>query len=93
MDDDEDAPPLTGTLVDSNMISLESTAGRPPFDELVEASSNTGYNSTGIFLCGPEAMIQSCKSAAGMGCQVTGERLQMFAKGNKFVFYEEKFEW
>jgi hypothetical protein len=83
----------SGLLVDNNMISLESTTGRPPFDELVEASESAGYQSTGIFLCGPEMMIKSCKKAAGMSCQYTGERLQMFAKGNKFVFYEEKFEW
>jgi len=89
---------------ESKMISLHSTAGRPAFDELIQASdtNNTtatattkrnNYGSTGIYLCGPDKMISSCKKAAGMGCQIAGERLQMAARGNKFVFYEEKFEW
>merc|ERR1711977_459575 len=91
--DKEGALASADILVESKMISVDSTAGRPPFDELVEASEAAGYESTGIYLCGPEKMIESCKKAAGMGCQVGAERLQMFAKGNKFVFYEEKFEW
>merc|ERR1712111_130421 len=89
---------------ESKMISLHSTAGRPAFDELIEASDTTNttvtaitkrnnYGSTGIYLCGPDKMISSCKKAAGMGCQIAGERLQMAARGNNFVFYEEKFEW
>jgi len=77
---------------ESSMISFHSTAGRPSFDELVE-SSDTQHDSTGIYLCGPERMISSCKKAAGMGCQFAAQRLQMATKGNKFVFYEEKFEW
>jgi NAD(P)H-flavin reductase len=76
----------------NEMISLTSTAGRPPFNELVEAGDTLPV-STGIFLCGPEKMIESCKKAAGLNCMIAAERLQMFAKGNKFVFYEEKFEW
>jgi len=75
-----------------NMISFDSTAGRPDFDELVEAD-DTRHDSTGIYLCGPEVMITNCKKAAGVGCQIAGERLQTAAKRNKFVFYEEKFEW
>jgi hypothetical protein len=75
------------------MISLRSTAGRPAFDELVEASEAANYDSTAIYLCGPEMMIKSCKQAAGMGCQIAAERIQMAMKKNKFVFYEEKFEW
>ena len=95
-DDDEEGSLKSGLLVDSKMISLDSTSGRPSFEELVEANSPTNgeYSSTGIYLCGPEKMIESCKKAAGMGCQVAAERLQMLMKGNnKFVFYEEKFEW
>merc|ERR1712029_118720 len=57
----------------SKMISLHSTAGRPAFDELIEASDTTNttvtattkrnnYGSTGIYLCGPDKMISSCKS-------------------------------
>merc|ERR1712241_326790 len=49
---------------DSNMISLSSTAGRPQFDELIE-KDDTKYKSTGIFLCGPEKMIEGAKKAAG----------------------------
>merc|ERR1712183_259692 len=75
------------------MISLHSTSGRPAFDELVEASDVEQYDTTGIYLCGPEQMIPSCKKAAGMGCQHAAERIQMALKKNKFVFYEEKFEW
>lgn len=85
--------PSSGSLLDFKMISLDSTAGRPQFDELVDASEANGYQSTGIYLCGPEKMVESCKKAAGVGCQVGAERLQMLAKGNKFVFYEEKFAW
>merc|ERR1719288_62569 len=69
---------------ESKMISLHSTAGRPAFDELIEASDTTNttvtattkrnnYGSTGIYLCGPDKMISSCKKAAGMGCQIAGE--------------------
>merc|ERR1712183_38096 len=75
------------------IISLHSTSGRPAFDELVEASDVEQYDTTGIYLCGPEQMISSCKKAAGMGCQHAAERIQMALKKNKFVFYEEKFEW
>jgi len=75
------------------MISLHSTAGRPAFDELVETSYAEQYDTTAIYLCGPEQMISSCKKAAGMGCQFAAERIQMALKKNKFVFYEEKFEW
>jgi len=79
---------------ESKMISLHSTSGRPAFDELVEASNAHQYESTGIYLCGPEMMIKSCKKAAGIGCQIAAERLQMaLLQKNKFVFYEEKFEW
>ena len=38
-------------------------------------------------------MISSCKKAVGMSCQLSAQRLQMALKKNKFVFYEEKFEW
>jgi len=75
------------------MISLHSTAGRPAFDDLVETSYAEQYDTTAIYLCGPEQMISSCKKAAGMGCQFAAERIQMALKKNKFVFYEEKFEW
>merc|ERR1712224_848452 len=78
---------------EASMISLHSTSGRPAFDELVEASEVADYDSTAIYLCGPEMMIKSCKQAAGMGCQMAAERLQMAMNKNKFVFYEEKFEW
>jgi NAD(P)H-flavin reductase len=78
---------------EASMISLHSTAGRPAFDELVEASETANYDSTAIYLCGPEMMIKSCKQAAGMGCQIAAERIQMAMNKNKFVFYEEKFEW
>jgi len=76
-----------------NMISFDSTAGRPDFDELLEIDDSDRHDSTGIYLCGPEVMIENCKKAAGMGCQLAAERLQMCIGGNKFVFYEEKFEW
>jgi len=76
-----------------NMISFDSTAGRPDFDELLEIDDSDRHDSTGIYLCGPEVMIENCKKAASMGCQLAAERLQMCIGGNKFVFYEEKFEW
>merc|ERR1711935_230727 len=76
-----------------NMISFDSTSGRPDFEELMETEESHRHASTGIYLCGPEVMIKNCKKAAGMGCQHAAERLQMCIKKNKFVFYEEKFEW
>lgn len=78
---------------ESNMIALHTTAGRPPFDDLIAASYEQDYASTAIYLCGPEMMISSCKKAVGMSCQLSAQRLQMALKKNKFVFYEEKFEW
>jgi len=89
----ESAPTFVGGNIGGKMITLLSTAGRPSFDELVETSDIAQRDSTGIYLCGPEVMVASCKKAAGLGCQFAGERLQMAARRNKFVFYEEKFEW
>jgi len=89
----EAAPTFVGVNVGGKMITLLSTAGRPSFDELVETSDIAQRDSTGIYLCGPEVMVASCKKAAGLGCQLAGERLQMAVRRNKFVFYEEKFEW
>ena len=66
------------------MIALHTTAGRPPFDELIAASYN---------MCRPEMMISSSTKAVEMSCQVSAQRLQMALEKNKCVFYEEKFEW
>ena len=66
------------------MIALHTTAGRPSFDELIAALYD---------MYRPEMMISSCKKAVEMSCQVSAQRLQMALKKNRFVFYEEKFEW
>lgn len=86
---EEDTP--DGVLFENKMILLDSTAGRPDLDTIIQGSSD--YSSTGVYMCGPEKLISGCKKAAGTTCCPTGERLQNLMKGNKFVFYEEKFEW
>merc|ERR1719491_1414096 len=53
-----------------NMISFDSTSGRPDFDELMETDDSHRHDSTGVYLCGPEVMVKNCKKAAGMGCQL-----------------------
>lgn len=86
---EEDTP--DGVLFENKMILLDSTAGRPDLVTIIQGSSD--YSSTGVYMCGPEKLISGCKKAAGTTCCPTGERLQNLMKGNKFVFYEEKFEW
>lgn len=78
-----------GVVFDNKMILLDSTSGRPKLDEIMTPE----FESTGIYMCGPEKLISGCKKAAGTTFCTTGERLQNLAKSNKFVFYEEKFEW
>ena len=78
-----------GIVFDNKMILLDSTSGRPKLDEIMTPE----FESTGIYMCGPEKLISGCKQAAGTTFCPTGERLQNLAKRNKFVFYEEKFEW
>jgi len=85
---EEDSP--NGILFESKMIVLNSTSGRPNLAEVMDAD----WESTGVYMCGPEMLINSCKSAAGtLCCKFGAERIQNLTKGNKFVFYEEKFEW
>ena len=84
----------------SRFLTLTSKGGRPSGEDMIldcKAHCEPGCEfdpvSTGIFLCGPEAMIASVKKATGLKCMVAAEKWQNFAKKNKFVFYEEKFEW
>jgi len=88
---EEDTP--DGVLFENKMILLDSTSGRPNLDELMYPNGVSHFESTGIYMCGPEKLISGCKKAAGTTFCATGERLQNLAKGNKFAFYEEKFEW
>jgi len=99
-DADDEVPeqsiPPSHPLPASQFLSMVSKSGRPSGEDLLfdDDSLNLGPDSsTGIFVCGPEKMISSVKSATGLRCSVAAERLQNLAKGNKFVFYEEKFEW
>ena len=108
---------LSSDVVQTKVLSINSTAGRPTFEKMllynghdhdnVDEDDNDNdndidndksiHNSTGIFMCGPSGMIDSCKKATPGGlasCNTKrGERIQNFFNGNKFVFYEEKFSW
>eukprot|EP00751_Fragilariopsis_kerguelensis_P005652 CAMPEP_0170793606 /NCGR_PEP_ID=MMETSP0733-20121128/22796_1 /TAXON_ID=186038 /ORGANISM="Fragilariopsis kerguelensis, Strain L26-C5" /LENGTH=965 /DNA_ID=CAMNT_0011142671 /DNA_START=114 /DNA_END=3008 /DNA_ORIENTATION=- len=88
---EEDTP--DGVLFENKMISLESTSGRPNLDTVLQGEGVDDFASTGLYMCGPAQLIRGCKEAAGTTVCRTGERVQNLIKGNKFVFYEEKFEW
>jgi NAD(P)H-flavin reductase len=91
---EEDAPEGEVVVFESNMIQLLSTSGRPNIDAEFEADRQAGYENIAVYMCGPEKMIEGCKTAAGtLSCNMGCERLQNFTKGNKFAFYEERFEW
>merc|ERR1711957_227956 len=88
------------TEVGSKYFTLTSKGGRPSGEDMIldcadhcEPGCEFDPISTAIFLCGPEAMISSVKKATGLSCMVAMESTQNFVKKNKFVFYEEKFEW
>lgn len=86
---EEDSP--SGVLYESKMIVLDSTSGRP---DLVSIMDKPEWESTGVYMCGPEKLIEGCKNAAGtLSCAYGADRLQNMMHGNKFCFYEEKFEW
>merc|ERR1712224_924034 len=87
---EEDSP--DGILFESKMIVLNSTSGRP--DLVTVMHEEEEWESNGVYMCGPEKLIQGCKSAAGtLTCTYGADRIQNLIKGNKFAFYEEKFEW
>lgn len=82
----------------SKFLTLDSKGGRPSGQDIVfDCAADCEQfdpKSTGIFLCGPEAMISSVKKATGMDCcMVAGGKMKNFVKKKKFAFYEEKFEW
>jgi len=88
---EDDTP--DGVLYESKMIVLESSSGRPDLANIMD-DNRTTFDNTGVYMCGPEQLIQGCKKAAGtLCCSFGADRLQNLAKGNKFAFYEEKFEW
>ena len=94
---EKDEAPSIDTI-QTHALTMDSTAGRPSFEEILSlgeelndnseiingisdtTGASTGATNTGVFLCGPEAMVQSCKKIA----RVTGK---------KVVVYEEKFSW
>lgn len=86
--------------IGSKYVTLSSRGGRPSGEDMLvdcEKSCEPGCDfdpvSTGVFLCGPQAMIDSVKKAAGIKYLGVAEKMQTFAKKNKFVIYEERFEW
>jgi len=89
---EEDSP--DGVLFESKMIVLNSTSGRPDLVTVMHNDSEEDWDSNGVYMCGPEKLIQGCKSAAStLTCTYGADRIQNLIKGNKFAFYEEKFEW
>jgi len=72
-------------------VSLVDLKGRPTSEDLISCARDA--ESCGIFLCGTKSMIDGVKRAAGLKYINVGARLQAFANGKKFAFYEEKFEW
>merc|ERR1712238_21203 len=59
-----------------NMISFDSTSGRPDLDELMETDDSHRHASTGIYLCGPEVMIKN-------GCKCVSRKINLsFTKKN-----------
>jgi len=84
----------------SKYLTLTSKGGRPSSEDMLydcaedcEPGCEFDPVSTGIFLCGPERMIEDAKKAAGAKYPSHGVKMQNFAHKNKFVIYEERFEW